>query len=122
LLGWTNFPRDLRGIPLWLILGFLQSFVLAGKYCSRARWIRVSAVGAVLSFVLTRTVFDPVAAAHVLPAWAMPVLNIPAAINGAIIGLFQCQAFRKGQLKSSRWVLACSIGLYDFWLVLIADS
>jgi hypothetical protein len=122
LLGWSNFPRGLGGIPLWLILGFLQSFVLTEKYCSRARWVLFSAVGAALAFVLTKTVFDPLAVAHVLPQWAMLILNFPAVINGAIIGLFQRQAFRKGQPKTWRWVLACSMGLYFFWLVMIVDS
>jgi hypothetical protein len=79
-------------------------------------------VAAALAFILTKTVFDPLAAAHVLPQWAMLILNFPAAINGAIIGLFQRQAFRKGQPRTWRWVLACSMGLYFFWLVLIADS
>jgi hypothetical protein len=79
-------------------------------------------VAAAVAFGLTKTVFDPVMVAHVLPTWAMPILNIPAAINGAIIGLLQWQAFRKGQLNASRWVLACSVGLYVFWLLLIAGS
>lgn len=120
LLAWTGFPRDLAGFPLWLILGSLQSFVLTSKYCSRVRWIFFSAVAAALAFGLTKAVFDPVMAAHVLPAWAMPVLNIPAAIHGAIIGLFQWQAFRKKQLNASRWVVASAMGLYVFWLVTIA--
>jgi hypothetical protein len=119
LLQWTEFPRDLRGIPLWLILGFLQSWVLTSKYCSRVRWILFSAVAAALTFGLTKAVFDPVMAAHVLPAWALPILNLPAAINGAIIGAFQWQAFRKGQLKAARWILACSMGVYALWLFTI---
>jgi hypothetical protein len=122
LLRRAEFPREFGGISLWLILGFLQSFVLTGKYCSRARWILFSAAAAALAFGLAKTVFDPIMVAHVLPARALPILNIPAAINGAIIGLLQWRAFRKGQLNASRWILACSLGLYAFWFVLIAGS
>ena len=121
-LGWTEFPRDLRGVQLWLILGILQSLVLTGKNCSRVRWILFSAVAAAIGAGLTNAVFDPVMAGHVLPSWAIPILNVPAAIHGAIIGALQCPAFRKGQHNASRWVLACSVGLYAFWLVLIVGD
>ena len=111
-------PRQLVGIPLWLTVGFLQSIILTGKNCSRTRWALFSAAGAVLAATITRALMpDPRLLLEVLPVWAIVLLNLPAVIHGAIIGLFQCQAFRKGHLKPSRWILACSAGLYAFWVV-----
>jgi len=115
-----GFPRQLFGIPLWLTLGILQSFVLTGRYCSRMRWILLSAAGAVLAASVTRAIMpDPRLVLEVLPVWAITLLDIPAAIHGAIIGLFQWQAFRKGQLKASRWIAACAAGLFAFWVVTV---
>jgi hypothetical protein len=117
-LATLGFPRQLMGLTLWLTLGLLQSFVLTEKYCNRTRWILFGAVGAVVAAGLTRAIMpDPRLALQVLPMWATILLNIPAVIHGAIIGLFQWQAFRKGQLKASRWIAACSVGLYAFWVV-----
>jgi hypothetical protein len=110
-------PRQLVGIPLWLTIGFFQSIVL-GKYCSRTRWALFSAAGAVLAATITRAVMpDPRVVAEVLPVWAITLLDIPAAFHGAVIGLFQWQALRKGHLNPSRWILACSAGLFAFWVV-----
>ena len=111
-------PRQLLGIPLWLTVGFFQSIVLSGKNCSRTRWALFSAAGAVLAATVTRAIMpDPRTVLNVLPVWAITLMDIPAVIHGAIIGLFQWQAFRKGHLNPSRWILACAAGLYAFWVV-----
>jgi len=111
-------PRQLLGIPLWLSVGFFQSIVLTGKNCSRTRWVLFSAAGALFAATITRFIMpDPRLLLGVLPVWAITLLDIPAVIHGSIIGLFQCQAFRKGHLKPSRWILTCSAGLYAFWVV-----
>jgi len=110
-------PKQLAGIPLWLTVGLFQSMVLTGKNCSRIRWALFSAAGAVLAATVTRTVMpDPRLLLQVLPVWAVTVLDIPAVIHGAVIGLFQWQAFRKEHLNPSRWILACAAGLYVFWI------
>lgn len=111
-------PRQLVGIPMWLTVGLFQSIVLTGKNCSRTRWALFSAAGAVLAATITRAVMpDPRLLLGVLPVWAITLLDIPAVIHGAIIGLFQWLAFRKGHRNASRWILACSAGLYAFWVV-----
>ena len=111
-------PTQLRGIPLWLVLGLLQSFVITGKYCIRTRWVLFSVTGAVLAATITHAVIpDPRGLMAVLPVWAITLLDVPAAIHGAIIGMFQWQAFRRDLPKTSRWILACSAGLYAFWVL-----
>jgi hypothetical protein len=113
-------PHQLRGIPLWLVLGLLQSFVITGKYCSRTRWVLYSVAGAVIGATITRAVMpDPRTLLAVLPVWAITLLDVPAAIHGAIIGMLQWRAFRKGQTNTSRWILACSAGLYAFWVLAV---
>jgi len=111
-------PKELSGIPLWLTVGIFQSMVLTGKNCSRTKWAVFGAAGALLAAALTRAIMpDPRVLLKILPVWAIILLDIPAVIHGGIIGLFQSQAFRKAHLKSWRWILACSAGLYAFWVV-----
>jgi hypothetical protein len=120
LLIFGPIPIPLRAIPLWIVLGLLQSFAITRKYCNRTRWVLFSAVGAVLAAAITRAIMpDPRTLLAILPVWAITLLDVPAVIHGAVIGMFQWKSFRKDLPKTSRWIIACSAGLYAFWVLAV---
>jgi hypothetical protein len=113
-------PPNLGGIPMWLCIGVLQSLVLPFQYRDRTQWAFFSVLGGVIGHSLTMAFFPlavVTANAISIPVWIFRVAAVPMAITGAVIGLFQWWTLRKGHLKASRWIVACSGGLVTFSLV-----
>ena len=118
---WGLDPRwALAGLPLWLGLGFFQSYVLTSRFCDRWRWVLLTAVGGVIGTLLSNWLSAVLSMSSLGPfflnrwqTWALlPAMALLAALVGTAVGLLQWSAFRQSDVRRIHWVIVCAIGAY----------